>query len=363
MNSPKSFKTIIADFHDPYLDTVWGKTDVNIRLIEKPDLLTVQVTLPYPIQQVRHKLVSLFNEHTAKNLGRLNVELKLNTEYFPRRVQNGLKPLRNIKNIIAIASGKGGVGKSTTAVNIAKSLADGGAQVGLLDADIYGPNLGQMLGVKQMAKTTPQNKILPIEAHGMQTMSMAYLVEDKTPMVWRGPIVSRALQQLIFDTEWDDLDFLIVDLPPGTGDVQLTLAQRIPLSGALIVTTPQPVALLDVQKAIEMFNKVKVPNLGLLENMSAYHCPNCDHADPIFGSEGVNYLAEEYQLPVIARIPLSTELRQAGDNGVPLVSAKPESELAQNYITAACRLAGLLAHQMKDYTHLFPPVVVESGPN
>ncbi len=242
-------------------------------------------------------------------------------------------PLNGVAHVVAIASGKGGVGKSTVAVNLALAMAANGARVGLLDADIYGPSQQLMLGIpeNQRPETREPNYFLPIEAHGLQAMSMGFLVTEKTPMVWRGPMVSSALQQLAGQTLWNDLDCLIVDMPPGTGDIQLTLAQRIPVSGAVIVTTPQDIALLDARKGIAMFAKVGIKALGLIENMSHHQCPACGHNDPLFGEGGGKRVADEYSVPLLGQLPLQREIREQTDAGRPTVVADPDGEVAGEF--------------------------------
>ncbi|MDX1474697.1 MAG: iron-sulfur cluster carrier protein ApbC [Reinekea sp.] len=245
--------------------------------------------------------------------------------------------MENVKKIIAVASGKGGVGKSTTAVNLALALKSLGHTVGLLDADIYGPSVGMMLGVPEGAQPEikNQNSFVPIMAHGLQTMSMAYLVTDKTPMVWRGPMASGALQQILTQTLWDDLDFLVVDMPPGTGDIQLTLAQKANIDGAVIVTTPQDLALLDAKKGIEMFQKVSVPVLGIVENMAVHTCSNCGHEEHIFGEEGGQKLAKDYSVVVLGSLPLDMSIRQSIDAGKPSVAADSQSGVTEKYLIIA----------------------------
>jgi ATP-binding protein involved in chromosome partitioning len=269
--------------------------------------------------------------------------------------------LPGVKHIVAIASGKGGVGKSTTTANLALALARDGARVAILDADIYGPNQAQMLGASGRPEIVEPNRLKPVMAHGIQTMSMAYLMDDnKTPMIWRGPMVSRALEQLLFDTLWEDVDYLLLDCPPGTGDIQLTMAQKIPLSGAVIVTTPQEVALLDARKAFAMFQKVNVPVLGVIENMSHFHCPCCGHDEAVFGQQGGVAFAQAYQVPLLAQLPLATAIQANADAGKPLVLAEPDSDIAKRYHQAADQLVEQLALQPTDYAAKFPEIIVEN---
>ena len=253
--------------------------------------------------------------------------------------------LAQVKQIIAVASGKGGVGKSTTAVNLALALQAEGKKVGLLDADIYGPSIAMMLGVAEGTRPAAADgkSFTPVMAHGLETMSMAYLVSDKTPMAWRGPMASGALQQLLEQTDWGELDVLVVDMPPGTGDIQLTLAQKAAVAGAVIVTTPQDIALLDAQKGIEMFTKVKIPVLGIVENMAVHLCSNCGHEDHIFGSGGGEKVAADYSTQLLGSMPLDRSIRERGDSGLPSVAAEPESDIAQRYGSVARQVIEQLA--------------------
>ncbi len=267
---------------------------------------------------------------------------------LPRhQVQGELSPLPAIRNIIAVGSGKGGVGKSTTAANLAVAAAQRGLRVGLLDADIYGPSIPTMLGVSGRPDSPDGKHIEPLKAHGLQIMSIGLLVESDTPMIWRGPMATSALSQLLNDSLWDDLDLLFVDLPPGTGDIQLTMAQKIPVAGAVIVTTPQEVATLDARKALRMFEKMEIPVLGLVENMSLHICSSCGHAEPIFGEGGGEKMAAEYQVPFLGQLPLQRRIREQGDAGVPLVIAEPESEAAAAYQQVLDALLSELAKRPK----------------
>ena len=277
-------------------------------------------------------------------------------------VQHGLKPLEGISNLIAVASGKGGVGKSTVAVNLGLALAQEGASVGILDADIYGPSQPRMLGLAGERPVTPDGKTLdPLEAHGVKAMSIGFLVEDNQPMAWRGPMVTSALNQLLTDTNWGELDYLLVDMPPGTGDVQLTLSQRVPVSGAIIVTTPQDIALADARKGLEMFQKVNVPVLGVVENMSVHVCSDCGHEESIFGQEGGERLAAEYGLPLLGALPLDRKISEQTDHGRPTVVAEPDGVAAEAYRRIALCAASHLAATAKDYSNLFPTITVEES--
>ena len=275
------------------------------------------------------------------------------------RVQPALKPHPQIKNVIVVASGKGGVGKSTTAINLALALQLEGATVGLLDADIHGPNQPHMLGSDQLPDRNEQKQLLPVERYGLSTMSMGYLIDAATPMVWRGPMVSQALVQLWQETLWPSLDFLIVDMPPGTGDIQLSLSKKIPVAGAVIVTTPQDIALLDARKGLEMFRKVKVNVLGIIENMSQFVCGHCGQATAIFGEGGAKKIAADCDVPVLGQIPLTPQLREALDHGQPLLVTDPEGEVALRYREIALNLYQQLAATAKDYSHKFANIVVE----
>lgn len=273
---------------------------------------------------------------------------------------SSLNRIENVKYIIAVASGKGGVGKSTTAVNLALALAAEGARAGILDADIYGPSVPLMLGIKQRPEVKDQKKMLPIMAHGLQSMSIGYLIDENTPMIWRGPMATGALQQLLMDTLWDSLDYLVIDLPPGTGDIQLTLAQKIPVSGAVIVTTPQDLALLDARRAYEMFRKVNVPVLGVIENMSVHICSQCGHAESIFGEGGGKKLAEQYDTPLLGALPLDWVIRQQTDGGKPTVATDPNSPNATLYRAIARQVMTKLSLQATQDSRKFPNIVIKN---
>jgi ATP-binding protein involved in chromosome partitioning len=291
-----------------------------------------------------------------------NIEVEISSKVIPHGVQRNLKPLPNVKNIIAIASGKGGVGKSTTAANLALALAADGASVGVLDADIYGPSQPLMLGLAGERPTSADGQTMqPLVGHGVQVMSIGFLIDPDQPMVWRGPMVTSALNQLLSQTQWQDLDYLIVDMPPGTGDIQLTLSQQVPVSGAVIVTTPQDIALLDARKGLQMFRKVSVPILGVVENMSTHICSACGHEEPIFGEGGGEKMAADFDVELIGQLPLDLKIREQTDSGRPSVISDPDGPHAQAYRQTARRMAALLAIQDKDYSHRFPKIVVEES--
>jgi ATP-binding protein involved in chromosome partitioning len=262
-------------------------------------------------------------------------------------VSQKLENLAGVKKIVAISSGKGGVGKSTVTANLAAALSAQGLRIGVLDADIYGPSQAMMFGVPAgtRPKTAEDKYFIPVVAHGIQTISISYLIDEDTPMVWRGPMVSSALQQLLMQTQWDDLDLLLIDMPPGTGDIQLTLSQKVPVDGAIVVTTPQDIALLDAKKGIEMFRKVDIPVLGIIENMSMHICSNCGHVDPIFGEGGGNKMADQYQTTLLGQLPLAMPIRVQADSGTPIVIAEPESEYASLYKTVAVTVSEVVANQ------------------
>jgi ATP-binding protein involved in chromosome partitioning len=275
-------------------------------------------------------------------------------------VQKNLKPIESVRNVIAVASGKGGVGKSTTAVNLALALKAEGATVGLLDADIYGPSQPRMLGlIGRHPTSTDQKTFEPLTAYGLQCMSIGFLVNEEEPMVWRGPMATQAFNQLMGSTRWKDLDYLIVDMPPGTGDIQLTLSQQVPVSGAIIVTTPQDIALLDARKGLKMFEKVGVSILGVVENMSTHICSKCGHEEPVFGSGGGARMAAQSEVPLLGSLPLDIRIRQEADSGFPTVAADPEGSIAQAYRDIARRATARLAATAKDYSRLFPKITIE----
>lgn len=303
----------------------------------------VHVILGYPAASLKGQIEELVCIAVSTVAGVGTVTADVGWHIKPKPTANQKEPLPGVANIIAVASGKGGVGKSTTAVNLALALLAEGATVGMLDADIYGPSQPQLLGVgSERPKIVGQKHMAPILAHGLQVNSMGFMVNENTPMVWRGPMVSGALQQLLSLTLWQDLDYLIVDMPPGTGDIQLTLAQSVPVTGSVIVTTPQDIALLDAKKGIEMFRKVNVPVLGIVENMATHVCSNCGHEEAIFGAGGGERIAQDYQTTLLGSLPLDMSLRTSSDGGVPIVVADIESDIAQTYLRIARQMAANL---------------------
>jgi ATP-binding protein involved in chromosome partitioning len=290
-----------------------------------------------------------------------NVSVNITTKVISHAVQRGVQLMPNVKNIIAVASGKGGVGKSTTAANLALALAAEGAAVGLLDADIYGPSQPMMLGIEGRPESEDGKTMEPLENHGVQVMSIGFLVDQDEAMIWRGPMATQALEQLLRQTNWKDLDYLIVDMPPGTGDIQLTLSQRVPMTGAVIVTTPQDIALLDAKKGIKMFEKVGVPILGIVENMAVHICSNCGHVEHIFGSEGGKKMAAQYEMEYLGALPLDINIRLQADSGKPTVVADPDGEVAGIYKAVARQVAVGIAEKAKDFSSKFPTISISKN--
>jgi ATP-binding protein involved in chromosome partitioning len=337
-----------------------GAPGATLSVVEDGSRLKVQVLCGFPVHRSRASILAALVEHCRSLPGADSIDFEVTSSIVTHAVQQGLKPLSGVRNLIAVASGKGGVGKSTVAVNLALALAQEGGRVGILDADIYGPSQPRMLGLLGAHPQTRDGKTLePLPAHGVVAMSIGFLVDDRQPMAWRGPMVTSALNQLLTQTHWGELDYLIVDMPPGTGDIQLTLAQRVPVSGAVIVTTPQDIALADARKGLEMFQKVHVPVLGVIENMSVHICSHCGHEEPIFGEHGGEDLSREYGVPLLGSLPLDRRIREETDQGRPTVAAQPDGPLAEAFRATALRAAGELAARAKDYSRLFPNITVE----
>ncbi len=321
--------------------------------------LNLHLRFGYPVRHLAERLHSAIGQALHGHTD-LPVSIHIDSAISTHKVQPGVSTIAGVKNIIAIASGKGGVGKSTTTAQLAQALTQMGARVGVLDADLYGPSQPTMLGVAGQQPAQANDKFKPvINADGIQTMSIGFLVEADQAVVWRGPMVSQALQQLLFQTQWDEVDYLLVDLPPGTGDIQLTLSQRIPVTGAVIVTTPQDIALLDAKKAIDMFAKVNIPIIGIIENMSVHVCSQCGHAEPIFGSDGGKHLADTLRVPLLGQLPLSLPIRLAMDSGSGAALHRNEPAIAALYQAAAWQIALAIADKGRDFSAKFPKIVVE----
>lgn len=357
--SREQIESALTAWQEPHLgtDLVSSGCVRDIRI--DGSKVAVQIELGFPAKSYAGGLGRSVRGLIADMPGVSEVAVKVDWVVLSHAVQRNLSPMPGVKNIIAVASGKGGVGKSTVAVNLALALTAEGAQVGILDADIYGPSQPRMLGLSGRPTSRDGKHIQPMIGHGVQCMSIGFLIDDETPMVWRGPMATQALSQLIGDTEWQALDFLIVDMPPGTGDIQLTLAQRVPVSGAVIVTTPQEIALLDARKGLRMFQKVEVNILGVVENMCTHVCSNCGHEEHIFGTGGGERMAEQYGVPFLGSLPLDMRIREETDNGRPTVIAEPDSTIAHRYREIARRTAAQLALAGKDYAGAFPKIVIE----
>jgi ATP-binding protein involved in chromosome partitioning len=337
-------------------DFLATKSAKNIR-VDGGDI-SLDIELGYPAKSQIDSLRRAVIEALQAVPGAGKVSANFTVKIVAHAVQRGVKPLTNVKNIIAVASGKGGVGKSTTAVNLALALAAEGAVVGVLDADIYGPSQPQMLGISGRPESKDGKTLEPMVGHGLQASSIGFMIDVETPMVWRGPMVTQALEQLLKDTNWRDLDYLVVDMPPGTGDIALTLAQKVPVTGAVIVTTPQDIALLDARKGLKMFEKVGIPILGVVENMSMHVCSQCGHMEHIFGSGGGERMAHDYGITLLGSLPLDIGIREQTDSGRPTVVSEPEGLIAGIYKGIARKVAVKIAESMKDMTGKFPSIVV-----
>jgi ATP-binding protein involved in chromosome partitioning len=353
-------KAALKDVIDPNTGKDFVTTRVAKNIKVSGNDVSLDIELGYPAQSqfdaIRKSVIDQIK--TLPGIG--NVSANVYSKIVAHSVQRGAKLVPGVRNIIAVASGKGGVGKSTTAVNLALALAAEGATVGLLDADIYGPSQPQMLGISGQPESHDGKTLEPMTAYGLQAMSIGFLIDQETPMVWRGPMVTQALQQLLNDTHWQDVDYLVVDLPPGTGDIQLTLAQQVPVTGAVIVTTPQDIALLDARKGLKMFEKVGVPILGIVENMSTHICSNCGHEEHIFGSGGGDRMATDYEVELLGSLPLDIRIREQVDGGKPSVVADPDGPIAAIYGRIARRIAIKVAERAKDMTAKFPSIVVQN---
>jgi ATP-binding protein involved in chromosome partitioning len=342
-----------------------GKNFVATRSLKNLQIsegdVSFDLELGYPAKS-QHAALRKALVAAAKTVpGVSNVSVNITTKVISHAVQRGVQLMPNVKNIIAVASGKGGVGKSTTAANLALALAAEGAAVGLLDADIYGPSQPMMLGIEGRPESEDGKTMEPLENPGVQVMSIGFLVDQDEAMIWRGPMATQALEQLLRQTNWKDLDYLIVDMPPGTGDIQLTLSQRVPMTGAVIVTTPQDIALIDARKGLTMFDKVGVPILGIVENMAVHVCSNCGHVEHIFGAEGGKKMAEQYDMAYLGALPLDINIRLQADSGKPTVVADPDGEVAGIYKAVARRVAVGIAEKAKDFSAKFPTITVSKN--
>jgi ATP-binding protein involved in chromosome partitioning len=344
------------------LDPNTGKDFVSTKALKNLQVqegdVSFDVELGYPCKS-QHPALRRALVAAAKTVAGVdNVSVNMQTRVIAHAVQRGVQLLPSVKNIIAVASGKGGVGKSTTTVNLALALAAEGARVGILDADIYGPSQPMMMGIEGRPESTDGQTMEPLENHGVQVISIGFLVDKDEAMIWRGPMATQALDQLLRQTNWKELDYLMVDMPPGTGDIQLTLSQRVPMTGAVIVTTPQDIALLDARKGIKMFEKVGVPILGLVENMAVYCCPNCGHTEHIFGRDGGKHMAAEYGMDYLGALPLNMQIRVQADSGTPTVVADPDGEVAGIYKAVARKVAITVAAKAKDFSNKFPTIKI-----
>lgn len=351
----QAIETSLSEIIDPHTtqNLIEGNAIKDIRI--EGDSVQIDISLGYPAKSWEAELIKMVQDAVP------GATVSVTSNTVSHEVQEGIKPLKGVKNIIAVASGKGGVGKSTCSVNLALALSAEGARVGILDADIYGPSQPRMLGVSGQPTSKDGKTLEPMSSYDIQAMSIGFLVEEESPMIWRGPMVTQALEQLLNDTQWDDLDYLIIDMPPGTGDTQLTLAQKVPVSGSIIVTTPQDIALLDARKAYKMFEKVDIPVLGVVENMSTHICSNCGHEEHIFGQGGGAHMAEQYGTDFLGDIPLDISIRQGVDDGKPTVCAHPDSEITANYKKIARNAAARLSMRKKDFSTKFPNIVIQQN--
>ncbi|MEI7843827.1 MAG: iron-sulfur cluster carrier protein ApbC [Gallionellaceae bacterium] len=340
-------------------DFVSGKSVKNIKV--SGNEVSLDILLGYPAKSVFGEIQLMVEAHLKSALSGVGqVKANVSSKVVPHAVQRGVKLVDGVKNIIAVASGKGGVGKSTTAVNLALALAAEGARVGMMDADIYGPSQPTMLGISGHPEAADDKKMLPMMSHGLQSMSVGFLIDGDTPMIWRGPMVTQALEQLLHQTKWDNLDYLVVDLPPGTGDVQLTLAQKVPVTAAVIVTTPQDIALLDARKGLKMFEKVGIKIVGIVENMSTHICTKCGHEEHIFGAGGGEKMCADYDTEFLGSLPLDIKIREQADSGTPTVVADPDGTISKTYKQIARRIAVKVADMAQDHSAAFPKIVVKA---
>ena len=360
MYEPLALANALAHIIDPMTQQPWVNAKNIQNLQFKDGHLSFEVQVGYPCQSMHLAVEGTIDVALLKLPGVQVADAKLKTQIVAHAVGTSAQLIKGVKNIIAVSSGKGGVGKSTTAVNLALALAHEGARVGMCDADIYGPSLPHMLGVNARPELTAEKHMIPLRAHGLQVNSIGFLVPPEKATAWRGPMATGALDQLLKQTVWDDLDYLVVDMPPGTGDIQLTLAQRVPVTGAVVVTTPQNVALLDAVKGINLFQTTRTPIIGIVENMAVYTCSNCGHPEHIFGKDGGERLAHDSGTGVLGHMPLKLAIRQQSDSGVPTVAQDPESEESRLYRDIARKVGAKLALMSKDYSNKFPTISIST---
>ncbi|MFA6062549.1 MAG: iron-sulfur cluster carrier protein ApbC [Gallionella sp.] len=360
--SEADVQSALKSLIDPntHKDFVSGKSLKNVKISGKD--VSLDILLGYPAKSVWDEIRAMVEAHLKAALPGVGaVTVNVSSKVVPHAVQRGVKLVDGVKNIIAVASGKGGVGKSTTAVNLALALAAEGARVGILDADIYGPSQPTMLGISGKPQSRDGQSIEPLTNYDIQSMSIGYMIEgDDAPMIWRGPMVTQALDQLLRQTRWDNLDYLVVDLPPGTGDIQLTLSQKVPVTGAVIVTTPQDIALLDARKGLKMFEKVGIKIIGIVENMSTHICSQCGHEEHIFGAGGGQKMCGDYNTEFLGGLPLDMSIREQADSGKPTVVANPDGNIAKVYKQIARRIAVKVAEMAQDHSAVFPKIVVQN---
>ena len=361
MRTNEAIKEEILKINNPITGELIGKCGEQVVVESNETTINVTIIVGYPMKSMEQRLSAPIVDQLTKSDDGRPVSLAIELRVVAHSAQSGLKLLPNVRNVIAIASGKGGVGKSTTTTNLALALASEGARVGVLDADIYGPSQQVMLGLKGRPESADGKSITPMESHGIQAMSIGALVDVDQPMVWRGPMVSQALEQLLRDTMWSNLDYLLIDLPPGTGDIQLTLSQKVPLTGVVIVTTPQDIALIDAKKALKMFEKVHVPILGIIENMSVHICSKCGHFEHIFGQGGGDEMSKDYEIDVLGALPLDIKIREALDAGKPTLISDPDGPASATYRDIARSVGLKLARRKRDYSQTFPKIKVENN--
>ncbi len=360
METENTIKELLSGIYEPYTGKTLGEIGA-IQNIEKSAAgVKVTLILGFPLSGYEETLRKIIFTELEK-ISKDPIKIDITSKITARAAQRGVPTLEQVKNIIAIASGKGGVGKSTTATNLACAISHEGGKVGILDADIYGPSQTKMLGTTGKPDSLDGKKMEPITNHGIQSISIGNLIKEDTPMIWRGPMATGALEQLLNETNWKELDYLIVDLPPGTGDIHLTLCQKIPVTAAVIVSTPQDIALLDAKKALKMFEKVKVPVLGVIENMSGHICPKCGHEENIFGKGGAKKMASEYSIDELGSVPIDINLRQSMDCGKPIVIEDKNSPISQAYFDIARSITAKISNLNKDFSRKFPNIVVEDS--